>query len=668
MGKENLRVLLAGNPNSGKSSLFNALTGLHQKISNIPGTTVERKTGRLSGLPEIEVIDLPGVYSIYPSSLDEYVALEPLIVENHPEKPDLIVQVIDAANLKRNLLLASQLSDLGYPMIWCVNMQDVAKSKGLTLDVALLESITGFPIIPINARKAEGLEALKSRILSDHFRGHFTFFEEAEKYMPQARKYFADWDHLQKSHQIKITSDEQINNETLLRYEKINQVLSGVEQRTTVAKLRTTQMDRWLVHPHWGPMVFAFFLLIIFQVIFSLASYPMDWIEMFFSFASNALSERLPDSWFSEMLADGLIPGIAGVVVFVPQIFLLFFFLGIMEDTGYMARVSFMMDRFVRRFGLSGKSVVPMVSGAACAIPAIMATRNIENWKDRLITMMVTPLISCSARLPVYILLIGLFVPDQSYFGLINLQGLMLMAMYLLGVFASLFSAIVFKWILRHVAGGYYIQELPVYHQPRWNDILLHAYQKCGNFISEAGKVIVLVSILLWFLASFGPPGHQKIKEVYKQTSNLEYKAELRSEMLEKSYAGYFGKAIEPVIEPLGFNWKIGIAIITSFAAREVFVGTMSTIYSVAEENSPQTLREKMLRERNRTSGAPVYNLAVALSLMIFYAFAMQCVSTLAVIKKETASLKWPLIQFVYMGLLAYAGSFITYRIVLFFL
>lgn len=656
------KIALCGNPNCGKSSLFNALTGLSQKISNVPGTTVERKKGRLSGsTDDVEIIDLPGIYSIYPKSRDEYVACEPLVNKEHPDYPDLVVMVLDASNLRRNLLLASQVSDLGIPVIWCLNMNDVAKKKGITTDLEQLRLLTGVPIVDINARDGKGIDQLLPFLTSSGFKCHYHFYSHEEKYADLVSEYYSKVIREEKSSSEERRKREE---ETTLRFEAIDRLLEKIEKKIPAGKLISEKLDHLLVHKIWGIAIFLLVLFVIFQSIFELASYPMDWIESLSSWISAGLSDHLPAHWASELLTNGLIPGITGILVFVPQIFLLFLFIGILEDTGYMARVSFMMDQVVRRFGLNGKSVVPLISGAACAIPAIMATRTIENWKDRMITIMVTPLISCSARLPVYILLISLFVPDRSIIWGIHLQGLALLGMYLLGFAASLFAALVMKWIIRFEQKSFFIMELPVYHLPRWSSIALYSYEKSKSFVLEAGKIIVIVSLALWFLASYGPGDtHAKLKEQWTAQTDSENKQKLQSEMLEASYAGHFGKFIEPAIAPLGFNWKIGIALITSFAAREVFVGTMNTIYSLGDDEPGERLRDKMLNERNASSGQPMYTLSVALSLMIFYAFAMQCVSTLAVVKKETGSWKWPIIQLTYLSVMAYLGSWITYQV-----
>jgi len=610
------KIILAGNPNCGKSSLFNQLTGLKQKITNVPGTTIENKVGRLKvGNVNIELIDTPGTYSFNPKSLDEKEAVK--VFFEKPE-PSTILYIADAANLKRNLFYFSQLAQHKIPMILVLNMLDISDFKGFEINVDRLEKELGVRVFKINARTGVGVELLKKALGEDQFVPHYQFGS-------------AD-DHTHETH-----------------FESITKLLNKTTTLKSKRELISNKIDAWATHPILGYLMLLSVLLVIFQSVFTLASYPMDWIEGGFSMLSEFLSNTLPDGWLKRLLVNGLIAGIAGIVVFVPQIAILFFFMGLLEDTGYMARVSFIMDKMLRGLGLSGKSIVPLLSGAACAIPAIMSTRNIENWKDRLITIMVTPLMSCSARLPVYTLLISMAIPSTLILGFINLQALVMLAMYVLGTVAALIAAVVFKWIIKHDIPSYFIMELPVYHVPRWKNIWQTCWQKSLSFITEAGKVILLVSIVLWFLASYGPDGESGFS--VKESVNL-----------EESYAGHFGKGIEPAIRPLGFNWKIGISLITSFAAREVFVGTMSTIYSIGDEDNFDQLRDKMNKD-TLPNGEPVYSIAVVLSLMVFYAFAMQCMSTLAVVYRETKSWKWPAIQFVYMTALAYLGSWVVFNL-----
>jgi len=616
MENKPFKIVLVGNPNCGKSSLFNNLTKLKQKITNVPGTTIENKVGTVSkGKQKIELIDTPGTYSFNPKSLDEKEAIR-VFFEDPP--PNTILYIADASNLKRNLFYFSQLAQHGIPMILALNMIDIADFKGFEIDVERLEKELGIRVFKINARTGEGVNTLKEALFEDQFVPHYQFGSEN--------------DHTHESH-----------------YDSIGKLLNKTTKIKTKRELITGKIDAFATHPILGYLIFLLVLLFIFQSVFTLASYPMDWIENGFGMLSEYLANVLPDGWVKKLIIHGLVAGIAGVVVFVPQIAILFFFMSLLEDTGYMARVSFIMDKMLRGLGLSGKSVVPLLSGAACAIPAIMSTRNIENWKDRLITIMVTPLMSCSARLPVYTLLISMAIPNTPVIGFISLQALVMLSMYVLGTVAALIAAVIFKWFIKYNIPSYFIMELPVYHSPRWGNIWVNCWQKSRSFVTEAGKIILIISIVLWFLASYGPKTDQSLSIQ-------------ESPSLEQSYAGHFGKAIEPSIAPIGFDWKIGIALITSFAAREVFVGTMSTIYSVGDEEDFDQLREKMKKDRNQ-NGEPVYSLAVILSLMVFYAFAMQCMSTLAVVYKETRSWKWPTIQFVYMTVLAYFGSWVVFSI-----
>ena len=611
-----IKIVLAGNPNCGKSSLFNSLTGLKQKITNVPGTTIENKVGRFVIEDSfIDLIDTPGTYSFNPKSLDEKEAVKVFFED---PLPDAILYVADAANLKRNLFYFSQLAQHGIPMVLALTMLDIADFKGFEIDIDRLEKELGIRIYKVNARTGDGIAELKKALGQDQFAPHYAFGSKE--------------DHTHESHFVSI-----------------NKLLNKTTTLKSKRELVSNKIDAWATHPILGYLMFLVVLLVIFQSVFSLAAYPMDWIENGFSLLSEWLSAVLPDGWLKKLVINGLVAGVAGVVVFVPQIAILFFFMGLLEDTGYMARVSFIMDKMLRGLGLSGKSVVPLLSGAACAIPAIMSTRNIENWKDRLITIMVTPLMSCSARLPVYTLLISMAIPSDQYVGIVSVQALLMLGMYVLGTAAALVAAVVFKWIIRHDVPSYFIMELPVYHVPRWGNIWINMWQKSRSFVTEAGKVILVVSVVLWFLASYGPKTDQ--------TFSIQ-----ESEKLVESYAGHFGKTLEPAILPIGFNWKIGISLITSFAAREVFVGTMSTIYSVGDEDNFEQIRDKM-RKDTLANGKPVYSLGVVLSLMVFYAFAMQCMGTLAVVYKETKSWKWPIIQFVYMTSLAYLGSWITFNL-----
>lgn len=677
------RIALVGNPNSGKSSLFNQLTGLNQKIGNFPGVTVDKKTGfcTLSTGEKVEIIDLPGTYSIYPKSNDETVVTDILLNKKDKLFPDVLVVVIDASNLKRNLLLFTQMKDLGLPVILALNMVDMADRKGLGYDLQLLEKELNAPIISINAREGEGIKSLKSLLEKEIKVSVGSFFDVTElaktpitNYLSQNQDDTAYWA-LQK-----LTITGELENEdaiqakdTTLRYGKINRLVKLIELKKEAVGIKpyTEKIDRILTHRIWGYVIFLSILFVMFQAIFAWASWPMDIIDVVFSEFSIWLSTNLPAGVFTDLLAKGLVPGVGGVLIFIPQIAILFAFVSLLEESGYMARVVFLMDKIMRKFGLSGKSVVPLISSVACAIPAIMATRNIENWKERMITIFVTPLMSCSARLPVYTILIALVIPDDYVFGILNIQGLVLLSLYLLGFIAVLISAYILKKIMKTTERSFLIMELPTYKTPRWKNVGLTILEKVKTFSFEAGKIIVAVSIVLWVLATYGPGDSIKnAEENVKATlvgtdyTEVELNDKVASYKLEHSYVAKIGKAIEPAIRPLGFNWKVGIALVTSFAAREVFVGTMSTIYSIeSADGDANTIKERMRSEINPETGGPYFTLPVGLSLMVFYVFAMQCMSTLAITYRETKGWKWPILQTVYMSGLAYVLSLITFNL-----
>ena len=701
--ERDLKVALVGNPNSGKSTLFNVLTGLNQKIGNFPGVTVEKKIGFFK-IPEnrnVQITDLPGTYSIYPKSRDESIVMDALADKNNPDYPELIVFVADASNLKRNLLLFSQVADLQIPIIIALNMMDLAKQSGIEISVDELAQKLGVQVIPISARKQEGIDRLKEAIQNTSAIPLQLPSIEVEALAPEIiQKIQSDLniEHpyvaLQIAHQYQsmpFLSAEQKKHvhelisahdfhsqklqaaETIARYNFINDVLFDTVKIHSDPKSETysNKIDKILTHKIFGFAIFFAILFLIFQSIFAWSEYPMTLIEDLFMWLTDQATQILPPGLFADLLIDGVLAGLSGVIIFIPQIAILFAFISILEDTGYMSRVTFMMDKIMRKVGLSGKSIVPLIGGFACAVPSIMSARNIESWKDRMITIMVTPLIACSARLPVYTLLISLVVPDEKVWGLINMQGIALMFLYVLSILGAILVAWVMKLIIKSKERGYFIMELPVYRMPRWNNVFLTMYRSVKAFVFEAGKVIIAVSIILWVLSSFGPAQRfQSIETKYNSATMLnqhpqdELDRMQASEKLENSYAGILGKSIEPVIKPLGFDWKIGIALITSFAAREVFVGTMATIYSVdADDSQVESVREKMQSARNTDTGLPVFTTAVAFSLMMFYAFAMQCISTIAVVYRETKSWKWPAIQFAYMTVLAYLASFIVYNL-----
>lgn len=694
-------VALLGNPNSGKSSLFNQLTGLRQKIGNFPGVTVDKKVGfcRLGGGMDIEILDLPGTYSIYPNSLDEQVVLEVLANPKNNDYPDLAVVVADASNLKRNMLLFEQISDLGVPAILALNMLDVAEESGISINSGKLSKILGIPVVELNAREGIGMEGLKHTIFNQlqHKKTHINppvfdkksekIYEEVKEKFGIENKYLAlqyaaqaqklmflgekeqkDLEDIVKKHDF--NADKFQSAETIDRYKDISATLKEVIVEEGVKKETISEkIDKILLHKIWGYVIFLSILFLIFQSVFTFAEAPMDWIDKGIAFVNQFLKSHLPDGQLVSLLTDGLIAGIGGVLIFIPQIAFLFAFISILEESGYMARVVVLMDRLIRHFGMSGKSVVPLISSMACAVPAIMSARTIGSWKDRLITIMVTPLMSCSARLPIYTILIALVVPETKTLGFFNMQGVVLMGLYLLGFLSALIAGWLMKFMLKSSERSYFIMELPTYKKPRWKQVGFMILEKVKTFVFEAGKVIIAISIVLWVLASYGPSDKiQKAENrVIAENPTLDQAkldSKIASARLENSYAGHFGKFIEPAIKPLGYDWKIGIALITSFAAREVFVGTVSTIYSIgADAENETTIKERLRNEVNSETGKPTFSIATSFSLLIFYVFAMMCMSTLAVVYRETKGWKWPIIQLIYMSVLAYVAAFVVYQV-----
>ena len=692
---KSLNIALLGNPNTGKTSIFNALTGLTQKVGNYPGITVEKKEGtcRLNRNTKGNIIDLPGTYSLNASSIDESVVIELLLNKNSKDFPDVCVVVTDVENLKRNLLLFTQVKDLGIPTILVINMADQMKRKGISLNIPFLEEALDTKIALVSTRQDKGLEVLKNAILK--FRQLSTaqsislnsidkeYFKNLEKTFPNQSIYKLwliitqdinfvkiDRKRISDATDFKTLAPSYLRRlqqkETVKRFQFINKVLKqGLNINPEAASDFRSRFDRVLIHKFWGYVIFFVILMTIFQSIFDWSSIPMDFIDYTFSSLSEILKSKLPQGIFTNLLIEGIIPGLGGIVIFIPQIAFLFFFISILEETGYMSRVVFLMDRGLRRFGLSGKSVIPLISGTACAIPAVMATRNIENWKERLITILVTPFTTCSARLPVYAILIALVIPEGSFLGF-NYKGLMLMALYLVGFVMALLAALILSKTLSIKSKSYFVVEMPNYKIPLFKNVGITVWEKTRTFITEAGKIILAISILLWIMASYGPgkdfyEADQIIFQDYPELNQAEMDIKVSSYKLEHSYIGILGKTIEPLILPLGYDWKIGIALISSFAAREVFVGTLATIYSV-EGSKEDTIKNKMSSEV-RADGKPLFNMASGISLMLFYAFAMQCMSTLAIVKKETNSWKWPTIQFFGMTLLAYIVAFSTYQI-----
>ncbi len=699
--KEFLKIALVGNPNSGKTTLFNALTGLSQKTGNFPGVTVDKKSGfiKLNNTVIAEFIDLPGTYSLYPKSLDEQVTYEVLCDKNNADYPDITIVVIDASNLKRNLFLLSQIIDLKMPVILLLNMMDLVEKEGDTIDNKKLSKTLGIKVISICARNSSGIGEIKEALLEPIVVPQYDFID-VKKLAPEAiskiaevvnvKSNFDAFQIINNFHQLNFfstgtedknkvaeiltTSNLDFNSiqsqETVERYKKINTIAKECITHKLQAKKEsfTHKLDNILTHRIGGYVIFLGILFLIFQTLFFLAALPTEWIENFFVSITNYSSQHLPKGELTDLFINGVLAGLGGIVVFIPQIALLFAFIAILEDTGYMARVSFIMDKLMRKFGLNGRSVIPLISGVACAIPAIMSTRTIGNRKERIITIMVTPLMSCSARLPVYTLLISLIVPKTS--GFFNYQGLVLMSLYLIGFIAAITAAFVMKRIIKSTEKSYFIMELPVYRLPQLKTIGFTILDKVKIFLFDAGKIILAISVILWFLSSHAPGNRfaeiekkYSTAEVLTITSASELNYKIASEKLGASYAGIVGKAIEPVIAPLGFDWKIGIALVTSFAAREVFVGTMATIYSLGDSDNTQTIGQKMSAEINPKTGLPKFTVAIGFSLLLFYAFAMQCMSTLAVVYHETRNWKWPVIQFLYMGILAYITSLFVYQL-----
>ncbi|MBN8703707.1 MAG: ferrous iron transporter B [Bacteroidetes bacterium] len=646
-----IKIALVGTPNSGKSTLFNQLTGLKQKTGNFAGVTVDKKSGiykiidTKNQLTEVSIIDLPGIYSFEANSIDEEIAVNVLSNKNNPDNPDAFVFVIDATNLRRNLYLLSKLIPLNKPMAIVVTMSDVLEKEKRSLNLEKLAELTGLSVFGVNARNGKNIMQLKQKLVSDFKIGNTNLF-------------FHD------------DSDENWEQRELRLFKRVDELVDSVlEKRHLFSDSLSKKADKILTHKVGGYLIFVLILSFIFQAVFWVAAYPMEWIENFFSYASSFLTEKLPPTKLTSLLVDGVLAGLGGVIIFIPQIAFLFGALAILEDTGYMSRVSFIMDRLMKSIGLNGKSVIPLVSGVACAVPAIMSTRIIAGWKERLITILVIPLTSCSARLPVFTLLIGIFVPSVNY-GIFNLQGLFLMGLYLLGFLSVIVVAIVLNVLIKNKEKSFFVLELPAYKSPHWKNVGITIVTKVKTFVGDAGGIIIAISIVLWFLASHAPNDrHKDITEKYDKLImlNPEKKAELNAEMfakkLEVSYAGIGGKFIEPLIKPLGFDWKIGIALITSFAAREVFVGTISTIYSVGNAENEGPIREVLKKEINPDTLKPQYSIAVCVSLLLFYVFALQCMSTLAVVYRETKSTKWTVIQFLYTGVLAYMSSYIAFSL-----
>lgn len=693
-----LNVALIGNPNTGKTSVFNQLTGLNQQVGNYPGITVEKKEGicKLSRGVKAHILDLPGTYSLNASSVDENVVIELLLNKNDKDYPDVAVVVSDVENLKRNLLLFTQIKDLEIPTILVINMADRMKRKGISLDIPLLEKELKTKVVLVSARKRTGIDELKELIMN--YRNISTepclnasrmdpeYFDRLQNTFPNQSLYklwlvitqdvnFGNVNRnsapLRKDF---VTKDESTlkrmqQKETILRYQFINNVLkTAMTIDVNAARGMRAKMDRVLTHKVWGYVIFFAILLLIFQAIYDWSSYPMDFIDATFAKLSEVTRTAMPPGPFTDLIAEGIIPGLGGIVIFIPQIAFLFLFISILEESGYMSRVVFLMDRTMRRFGLSGKSVVPLVSGTACAIPAVMASRNIEDWKERLITILVVPFTTCSARLPVYLIIIALVIPDESFMGF-NLQGLTLMLLYLLGFGMAIGSAWILHKLLKIKSKSYFVIEMPNYKLPLLKNVGINVVEKTKAFVLGAGKIILAISIILWVLASYGPGDNfsnarEIVETKYSETYLPEEEIDelVASYKLQHSYIGNIGKAIEPAVAPLGYDWKIGIAIVSSFAAREVFVGTLATIYSVGSDEE-ETIKSRMASETNQILGGPLFTFASGVSLLLFYAFAMQCMSTLAIVKRETNTWKWPVLQLVSMTVIAYVAALLAFQI-----
>ncbi len=697
-----INIALVGNPNTGKTSLFNQLTGLNQKVGNYPGVTVDRVQGftKLNEKISAKIIDLPGTYSINPNTIDESIVLDTLINTKNPDYPDIVIVVADIENLKRNLLLFSQVKDLNIPTILAINMADQMKKKGIEIDLKTLEKELKSDVVLISARKNTGIENLKKHILNPTVantsalsdwsaRMDKGFFEKIKKDFPDLPIYKAwlyitqcnDLSIFDKERQEKIEklqkNEEKLSKlqhkETVLRFQFINNILKKAYKvdKNKATDIRS-KLDKILTHKIYGYVIFTLILFLMFQSVFDLAQAPMDFIDTTFSKLSGFTKSKLPSGMLTNLITDGIIPGIGGILIFIPQIFILFLFVAVLEETGYMSRVVFLMDKIMRKFGMSGKSIVPLISGTACAIPAIMASRNISGWKERLITILVTPFVTCSARIPVYAIIIALIIPKERYFG-IGLQGLTLFLLYFIGFFTAIISAYILNKILKVKNKSYFVIEMPNYKIPSVKNVLFTILEKTKAFVFGAGKIILAISIVIWFLATNGPSDTFKNASdiVHKEVtlngnihySEKEINKKIESYKLEHSYIGILGKSIEPAIKPLGYDWKIGIALISSFAAREVFVGTLATIYSVENKDDDFSITQKLEAEINPITKKKRFDLPTGASLLIFYAFAMQCMSTIAVVKRETKSWKWALYQLFGMSSLAYILAFITYTI-----
>ncbi|RRJ92259.1 ferrous iron transport protein B [Paenimyroides tangerinum] len=695
--KNTIKVALVGNPNVGKTSVFNALTGLNQRVGNYPGITVERKVGfcKIGNETTAQIVDLPGTYSINPSSKDEEVALKALFDSKNNDFPDVVVVVAEVENLKRNLLLFSQIKDLGFPVVLAINMADRMELKGITIDISELEKQLDTKIALISVRKNQGINELKQLILNYQTFSTQSFldlkkvdephFELMEKLYPNQNPYKV-W--LHHSQQIPFEGISTVlgsnytpkteseikriqQRETIKRYQLIGEILKKtyVIDASKATDLRA-KLDRIFTHKVFGYVIFFAIMLLVFQAIFEWSAIPMDFIDGSFGSLSEWAKSVLPEGKLAELISDGIIPGIGGVVIFIPQIAILFLFIALLEESGYMSRVVFLMDKIMRPFGLSGKSVVPLISGTACSIPAIMSARNIENSKERLITMLVTPFSTCAARIPVYVIIIALVIPDETVFGIFSLQALTMAGMYFLGFFVALISAFVMKRFINANEKSFFIIEMPSYKLPLFQNVFYTVWEKTKEFVVGAGKIILALSIVLWFLGTHGPSdtfGQAETiiteKHINDNLTEEELADEIAGYQLETSYIGKIGHTIQPVFAPLGYDWKISIAVLTSFAAREVFVGNLATLYNIGSSGEDEEKIIGKMRAQVREDGSPMFTLGTGVSLLLFYAFAMQCISTIAITRKETNSWKWTFVQVVFMTALAYFSAMLAYQI-----
>ena len=701
MSKNEIKVALIGNPNVGKTSIFNLLTGMNQHVGNYPGVTVDKKVGfcKLSQIINARIYDLPGTYSTNPNSMDEKVAVSCLLDRDDIDFPDVVVVVADVENLKQNLYLFTQIKDFGIPTILAINMADRMKPRGITIDIPALEAALHTRIALVSTRQKTGIEELKELIINykklsletlvDIARIDPPFFSSLKEKFPNEelgklwmvisqnfevvgalRKVEIQKENIKTEAEIKRMQQR----ETILRYQVINNALKDTYKVTAVGT--RAFLDKILLHKVWGYVIFMAILLLIFQVIFYVSEYPKGWIESALGWVGEWLSGILPEGSLTSLLVDGVIPGLTAVVSFVPQIALLFFFISLLEESGYMSRVVFLMDRIMRPFGLNGKGTIPLISGAACAIPAVMATRTIESWRERLIAILVTPFITCSARLPIYLIIIKLVIPQGNYFFFDN-QAVALFALYMLGVFMAIFSAWLLNkfLVLKHTIKTHFIIEMPTYKVPLVRNVLLTVYEKSKAFVVNAGKIIFFMTVLIWFLQTHGLSEKYRNAETHTEQMAAQYGWDedqkehyLLSYRTENSLLGNMGKFVEPVFRPLGYDWKISIAVLGSFAARETFVSTLATIYSLGEVDVEEGEAEQRtvitrLQEEMRPDGTPMFNLATGVSILLFFASAMQCISTFAIVRKETNSWKWAIIQWLFMTGFAYLSAFAAYQI-----